>query len=102
VLVLPLPQASSGDRANPWEFPLVADPTGEPSPATSGVDDPYCQVVLDQWMQLGPSNRLGNILAGPAQSKLRTARALSETIVRSHRAPEVRPRRRPLGLLLVM
>ena len=66
--------SSSRDRANPRELPPTADPTGELSPAMSGVDDPYYQVAPDQWMQPGPSNRLGNILAGPAQSKPRTTR----------------------------
>ena len=52
----------------------MADPTGNPSPAESGVDDPYYQVAPDEWMRLGPSTRLGKTSAGKAQLKSRTTR----------------------------
>ena len=52
----------------------MADPTGNLSPTGSGVDDPYYQVALDEWMRLGPSTRLGKVSAGQAQPKLRTTR----------------------------
>ena len=42
--------SSSGDRVNPHESPPTADPTGNPSPAGSGVDNLYYQVALDEWM----------------------------------------------------
>jgi len=69
----------------------MADPTGEPSPATSGVDDPYYQVALDQWMQPGPSNRPGNILAGPAQLKPRTTRPSARPLSGATEPPRFAP-----------
>ena len=39
--------SSSGDRANQCESPPTANPTGNPSPTGSGVDDLYYQ---DEWM----------------------------------------------------
>ena len=69
--------SSSGDGENQHESPPTADPTGNLSPAESGADDPYYQVALDEWVQLGPSTRLGKMLAGAAgqaQLKSRTTR----------------------------
>ena len=66
--------SSSGDGANQHESPPMADPTGNMSPAGSDVDDPYYQVTLDEWMQLGPSTRPGKMSARQAQPKLRTTR----------------------------
>ena len=66
--------SSSRDRANQRESPPTADPTGNPSPAESGVDDLYYQVAPDKWMQPGLSTRLGKTPAGQAQLKSRTTR----------------------------
>ena len=42
--------SSSGDGVNQRESPPMASPTGNPSPAGSGADDPYYQVAPDEWM----------------------------------------------------
>ena len=42
--------SSSGDGVNQHKSPPTAEPTGNPSPAESGADDPYYQVALDEWM----------------------------------------------------
>ena len=43
--------------------------------------DPYYQVALDEWMQLGPSTRPGKMPAGLAQPRSRTTRPLMRQLL---------------------